>query len=273
VRLKSEHVARVIDVGQFDTGTPYMVLEYLDGLDLAHFPRAQLTVGLMVDFMLQACEALAEAHALGIVHRDIKPANFFVTRGPDGAHLVKILDFGISKAPTGQFASRPSGLFRLSATCGDGTVDLGEECDTMGETAMCDIDCTKPKCGDGIRNAAAGEACDTIFDTDSCDSDCTLPVCGDGHINQVLEDCDDGNAIDDGNGCSAQCKFNNVCGNNHVENLVEQCDTGGVDTATCDSDCTLPACGDGHLNTAAGEQCDDGNTVNGDGCSSTCHIE
>src|SRR5215468_5144695 len=102
VRLKSEHVARVIDVGTFDNGAPYMVLEYLDGVDLAHFPRAQLTVGLMVDFMLQACEALAEAHALGIVHRDIKPANFFVTRGPDGAHLVKLLDFGISKAPTGQ---------------------------------------------------------------------------------------------------------------------------------------------------------------------------
>jgi eukaryotic-like serine/threonine-protein kinase len=99
VRLKSEHVARVIDVGTLDTGTPYMVLEYLEGSDLSNLPRAQLTVGLIVDLMLQACEALAEAHALGIVHRDVKPANFFISRGADGQPLLKVLDFGISKSP------------------------------------------------------------------------------------------------------------------------------------------------------------------------------
>jgi serine/threonine protein kinase len=71
VRLKSEHVARVIDVGMLETGAPYMVLEYLEGADLSSFPRSQLTVGVIVDLMLQACEALAEAHSLGIVHRDI----------------------------------------------------------------------------------------------------------------------------------------------------------------------------------------------------------
>jgi serine/threonine protein kinase len=100
VRLRSEHVARVIDVGTLETGAPYMVLEYLEGADLANYPRSQLSIGGVVDLMLQACEALAEAHSLGIVHRDIKPANFFLARGADGAPLLKVLDFGISKAPT-----------------------------------------------------------------------------------------------------------------------------------------------------------------------------
>ncbi|HEX8110657.1 MAG TPA: serine/threonine-protein kinase [Kofleriaceae bacterium] len=100
VRLRSEHVARVIDVGALETGAPYMVLEYLEGGDLSSFPRSQLTVGGIVDLVLQACEALAEAHSLGIVHRDIKPANCFITRRADGTLLLKVLDFGISKIST-----------------------------------------------------------------------------------------------------------------------------------------------------------------------------
>jgi serine/threonine-protein kinase len=101
VRLKSEHVARVIDVGSLDNGAPYIVLEYLDGMDLSALARQQLTIGQIVDLMLQACEALAEAHSIGIVHRDIKPANFFITQGSDGALMLKVLDFGISKAAQG----------------------------------------------------------------------------------------------------------------------------------------------------------------------------
>jgi serine/threonine-protein kinase len=97
VQLRSEHIARVLDVGALDTGTPYMVLEYLEGIDLERFPRDQLSLESLVDLTLQACEALAEAHALGIVHRDIKPSNFFITRDPGGALLLKLLDFGISK--------------------------------------------------------------------------------------------------------------------------------------------------------------------------------
>ncbi len=73
VRLKSKHVCRVIDVGTLETGAPYMVMEYLDGLDLDALLQQQgrLHPGVAVDFVLQGCEALAEAHALGIVHRDL----------------------------------------------------------------------------------------------------------------------------------------------------------------------------------------------------------
>ncbi len=101
VRLRGEHVARVLDIGTLDTGTPYVVFEFLEGADLARFPRSQLTAGAIVDLALQACEGLAEAHASGIVHRDIKPANLFITRRADGSLWLKILDFGISKISTG----------------------------------------------------------------------------------------------------------------------------------------------------------------------------
>jgi serine/threonine-protein kinase len=99
VKIKSEYVARVIDVGLLETGAPYMVMEYLDGVDLATWlkERGPQPVEQAVEFILQACEAIAEAHALGIVHRDLKPANMFLIRRADGLTAVKVLDFGISK--------------------------------------------------------------------------------------------------------------------------------------------------------------------------------
>jgi serine/threonine-protein kinase len=99
VKIKSEHVARVIDVGQLESGSPYMVMEYLEGGDLQGWLERQgrLPIDQAVDFVLQACEAIAEAHRLGIVHRDLKPANLFCVRRPDGRFCIKVLDFGISK--------------------------------------------------------------------------------------------------------------------------------------------------------------------------------
>jgi len=99
VRLRSEHVAKVLDVGTAETGSPYIVMEYLDGrdLDVILQEHGPLPVELAVTYVLQACEAVAEAHALGIVHRDLKPANLFLTRRADGTPCVKVLDFGISK--------------------------------------------------------------------------------------------------------------------------------------------------------------------------------
>jgi serine/threonine-protein kinase len=98
-RIKSEHVVRVLDVGNWEGNAPYMVMEYLDGRDLSAElrERGQLTTKECVDYVLQAIEAVAEAHALGIVHRDLKPENLFLARRADGSRTVKVLDFGISK--------------------------------------------------------------------------------------------------------------------------------------------------------------------------------
>ena len=102
VRLRGEHVARVSDIGVLPDGLPFMVMEYLRGIDLCGeiARRGILPPGQAVDYVLQACEALAEAHALGIVHRDVKPANLFVTRRADGSKWVKLLDFGLAKTET-----------------------------------------------------------------------------------------------------------------------------------------------------------------------------
>ncbi len=97
-KIRSEHVVRILDVGDGD-GRPYLVMEYLDGTDLNVLIEqgGPLPSVLAVDYVLQACEAIAEAHVLGIVHRDLKPANLFLTHRADGTACVKVLDFGISK--------------------------------------------------------------------------------------------------------------------------------------------------------------------------------
>ena len=99
VRLRSEHVARVLDVGRMQDGVPYIVMEYLEGRDLSGTvkERGALPVEEAVGYVLQASDAVAEAHAAKIVHRDLKPDNLFVTARNDGNPLVKVLDFGISK--------------------------------------------------------------------------------------------------------------------------------------------------------------------------------
>jgi eukaryotic-like serine/threonine-protein kinase len=108
VKIKSEHVARVTDIGTLENGAPYIVMEYLEGGDLAAWirQRGPLAVEQAVEFVVQACEAIADAHGLGIVHRDLKPSNLFCIRGSDDRLSIKVLDFGISKM-TGGAASGP----------------------------------------------------------------------------------------------------------------------------------------------------------------------
>jgi eukaryotic-like serine/threonine-protein kinase len=118
-KIRSEHVARVIDVGIMEGGLPYMVMEYLDGHDVSEEMQrvGLLAISDAVDFVLQALEALAEAHAAGIVHRDLKPANLFLSMRPDGTRIVKVLDFGISKSLFGTSVAEMS-LTRTAALIG-----------------------------------------------------------------------------------------------------------------------------------------------------------
>ncbi len=173
-----------------------------------------------------------------------------VTPEPNGAHCPtggERIDTGLDKDSSGQLD--PNEVQQTAYVCnavppprcGDGTVDVGEQCDAAGESADCNLDCTLAVCGDGKVNGSAGEQCDVAGhqDTPTCvAATCKVSRCGDGHVNSPAG---------------------------------EQCDGGGVDSTNCDSDCTTPACGDGHLNVAR-EQCDDGNNVNGDGCSATCQL-
>ena len=97
--LRSDHVVRVHDVGRLDGGTPYLVMEMLHGSDLDRRVRKKgpLPFHEAVGYVMQVCEALVEAHALGIIHRDLKPSNLFLVDLPSGVVTVKVLDFGISK--------------------------------------------------------------------------------------------------------------------------------------------------------------------------------
>jgi serine/threonine protein kinase len=121
VKITSEHVARVFDVGALDERTPFIVMEFLDGRDLAAWLRSDgpLPVEQAVEFVLHACDALAEAHLQGIIHRDLKPSNLFCVRKADGQLAVKVLDFGISKlGDTGRGAEPAPSVTRTAASMG-----------------------------------------------------------------------------------------------------------------------------------------------------------
>jgi eukaryotic-like serine/threonine-protein kinase len=119
-RIHSEHVCRVLDVGRLESGAPYIVMEYLVGADLGALLETQGPLGetAAVDYLLEACEAVAEAHAAGIIHRDLKPENLFLARRPDGSAVIKVLDFGISKATGLAGAQSPSTLTSPTSALG-----------------------------------------------------------------------------------------------------------------------------------------------------------
>jgi serine/threonine-protein kinase len=112
-RIHSEHVVRILDYGTHASGAPFIVMEHLVGSDLAMAvkTRGGLPVDEAIDYMIQACDGVAEAHAAGIVHRDLKPSNLVLTRKKDGTQIIKVLDFGASK---------------LTAECSIATSDLSK---------------------------------------------------------------------------------------------------------------------------------------------------
>jgi serine/threonine-protein kinase len=119
-QIKSEHVCRVLDVSRLEGGPPYVVMEYLDGKNLGTILEAKgrLNERLAVDYVLQACEAVAEAHRAGVIHRDLKPENLFLAEFPDGRRAIKVLDFGISKMTGPMVKAAGSSLTNPSSAMG-----------------------------------------------------------------------------------------------------------------------------------------------------------
>lgn len=112
-KIKSEHIPQVFDVGTLENGLPFIVMEHLAGSDLDQElqRKGPLKVGDAVDCIIQAADALDQAHRMGIVHRDVKPANLFRAKSSDGTTRIKVLDFGISK-----FAEEAMGDLSLTKT-------------------------------------------------------------------------------------------------------------------------------------------------------------
>ncbi|HET9989096.1 MAG TPA: DUF4215 domain-containing protein, partial [Kofleriaceae bacterium] len=174
-------------------------------------------------------------------------------------------------------------------TCDDGNTNDTDGCLSSSSTAA--TTCKVAQCGDG-KIFTGVEECDTGSTTDTAGcyaAKCTFSTCGDGHTNTVAgEACDEGPMNGQPGHCNAFCQ-NPGCGNGQIDN-GEQCDVvGHPDTSSCDSDCSLPVCGDGHTNALYKpdgtnvEQCDNGinNTNNtqcpynmscADRCSTSCQI-
>lgn len=194
----------------------------------------------------------------------------------------------------------------LGPHCGDKQVQGPEEvCDDgvnlspwtpSSSTTACGPSCTKPAfCGDGIVSSVFGEKCDLgaantddpALNYNGCTTGCQPgPRCGDGEMQASFgEECDNGYNVSSyvahpsATDCAPQCKKPRFCGDGAVDFPFEQCDRGAANTNegaynSCTTDCKLgPRCGDGVVQQAAGETCDDGNRVNGDGCSAACTVE
>jgi serine/threonine-protein kinase len=118
--IQNEHVVRVSDVDE-ENGYAYMVLELLEGEDLSQVLERErrLPPNIAVSYVCQALDGVRQAHAQGIVHRDLKPSNLFLAKRQDGSTVIKVLDFGISKANSSNpLGAAPGALTSTKAMLG-----------------------------------------------------------------------------------------------------------------------------------------------------------
>lgn len=173
----------------------------------------------------------------------------------------------------GEFRFEATGSSEGTFECasGEGEIVLTITDEDCSDQARVPVTCAAPSvCGDG--HVDIGEECDdaNTFDDDGCGHTCIAERCGDGLL-QRGESCDDGN-VQGGDGCSATCAAE-FCGNGVLEG-AEECDDGDLTTGDgCSAHCMIEACGDGVVQAALNEQCDDGNRTDGDGCSEGCLFE
>lgn len=124
--IESQYIAQIFDTGvDGDSGSPYLVMEYLTGEDAQQIYRrlGPLSVDLALRIIAQSCIGLNRAHEANVVHRDIKPANIFLSDREDGEIVCKILDFGVAKFTVDQDtsldpANEGGGLTRTGALLG-----------------------------------------------------------------------------------------------------------------------------------------------------------
>jgi serine/threonine-protein kinase len=155
-RLKSRHCVKVFEVAALEDGMPYIVMEMLQGEDLAHLIEREgpQSPERAIHWILEACEALAEAHPKGVVHRDLKPANLFLAKQADGSTIIKILDFGLSKlvddTPGSQRLTQTLSVFGSPAYMAPeqlrdtGAVDARADLYSLGVTLFELLTCTLP---------------------------------------------------------------------------------------------------------------------------------
>lgn len=170
-----------------------------------------------------------------------------------------------------QFDDTAANLGTFTCSQGQGEIVLTIVDGECSDQASVPVTCAEPaECGDGT--VEMGEECDdhNAVSEDGCSAACLAERCGDGIV-QRGESCDDGNSRA-GDGCGTTCS-SELCGNGVLEG-AEECDDANLTSGDgCGEQCQIEACGDGVIQAALGEQCDDGNLTQQDGCSEVCLFE